>query len=650
MDVPRLHPDTIEEVKQRVDIVEVISESVVMRKRGKDYVGACPFHDEKTPSFSVSPSKQLYYCFGCGAGGDAVKFLMELGKRSFSEVVLDLAQRYQIPIQTLEPEQRQEFQRQLSLREQLYEILAVTASFYQHALRQPEGAIALDYLKNKRQLSEETIGQFQLGYAPAGWETLYRYLVEQKRYPIALVEEAGLIKQRTSGSGYYDQFRDRLMIPIQDAQGRTIAFGSRTLGADEPKYLNSPETPLFDKGKTLFALDRAKKKIAQEDCAVLVEGYFDAIALHGAGITHAVASLGTALSQVQLKQLLRYTESKQIIFNFDADAAGTKATQRAIGEIEALVYSGQVQLRILNLPDGKDADEFLKSRSDAPAIYRQLLAEAPLWFDWQIQQLVRDADLKQATQFERVAQNMVKLLNQLEDSNKRAYYLRYCAEILSQGDSRLLPLYLNNLLGQLKRPQGQISAPKTPKASWQAPKLGHQSAEVTLSVSAEKSLLEEAEALLLRIYLHCPEHREAIMQILEEKDLALSTPHHRLLWQQIAALQTSDPSILTEPSNRFLFLLHDHCLAFPEPMAHLAHLFHLNEKTTEDIFRSPQRIQEAIAALERVAWDKYRRYCLQQWQHLDPAQEVERRQYYLQEFYSAQQHIQELDRLRLTSQ
>jgi DNA primase len=212
MDVPRLHPDTIEEVKQRVDIVEVISESVVMRKRGKDYVGACPFHDEKTPSFSVSPSKQLYYCFGCGAGGDAVKFLMELGKRSFSEVVLDLAQRYQIPIQTLEPEQRQEFQRQLSLREQLYEILAVTASFYQHALRQPEGAIALDYLKNKRQLSEETIGQFQLGYAPAGWETLYRYLVEQKRYPIALVEEAGLIKQRTSGSGYYDQFRDRLMI------------------------------------------------------------------------------------------------------------------------------------------------------------------------------------------------------------------------------------------------------------------------------------------------------------------------------------------------------------------------------------------------------------------------------------------------------
>jgi DNA primase len=238
MQIPRLHPDTIEEIKQRADIVDVISEYVVLRRRGKDFVGSCPFHDEKTPSFTVSQTKQMYYCFGCQAGGNAIKFLMDLGKRSFAEVVLDLARRYQVPVQTLEPEQRQELQRQLSLREQLYEVLATTANFYQHALRQSQGQKALQYLGSDRLLKEETIQQFGLGYAPASWETLSRYLVETKHYPAQLVEKAGLIKPRKEGGGYYDVFRDRLMIPIRDVQGRVIAFGGRTLTDEQPKYLN----------------------------------------------------------------------------------------------------------------------------------------------------------------------------------------------------------------------------------------------------------------------------------------------------------------------------------------------------------------------------------------------------------------------------
>jgi DNA primase len=339
MDTPRLHPDTIEEVKQRIDIVDVISERVVLKKRGREYVGLCPFHEEKSPSFTVSPAKQMYYCFGCGAGGNGIKFLMEVGKQSFGEVVFDLARRYQIPIKTLAVEQRQVLEQTLSLREQLYEIMAVAVSFYQHALMQPQGEKALDYLRKQRQLTPETITNFNLGYSPASWETLYRYLVEQKRYPVPLVEQAGLIKPRQNGSGYYDQFRDRLMIPILDNQGRAIAFGSRTLGNDQPKYLNSPETPLFEKGKTLFALDKAKQEIINSDLALVVEGYFDAIALHSVGITNVVACLGTALSQEQIKLLLRYSESKQIIFNFDADQAGIKATQRAIEEIAPLVNS-----------------------------------------------------------------------------------------------------------------------------------------------------------------------------------------------------------------------------------------------------------------------------------------------------------------------
>ena len=406
MQIPRLHPDTIEEIKQRADIVDVVSEYVVLRKRGKDFVGLCPFHDEKTPSFTVSQTKQMYFCFGCQAGGNAIKFLMDLGKRSFPEVVLDLARRYEVPVQTLLPEQRQELQRQLSLRDSLYEVLASTTQFYQHALRQPLGEKAIEYLRD-RQLLEETIQQFGLGYAPSGWETLYRYLVQDKHYPVQLVEKAGLIKPRKEGGGYYDVFRDRLIIPIRDVQGRVIGFGGRTLTDEQPKYLNSPETELFSKGKTLFALDQAKAGISQADSAVVVEGYFDAIALHAAGITNVVASLGTALSLEQVRLILRYCDSKQLILNFDADKAGTNAAERAIGEIAELAYKGEVKLKILNLPNGKDADEYL--REYKPEDYRELLLNAPLWLNWQISQITSDRDLKQATDFQQVSQEDSKI-------------------------------------------------------------------------------------------------------------------------------------------------------------------------------------------------------------------------------------------------
>ncbi|MEL7226058.1 MAG: CHC2 zinc finger domain-containing protein, partial [Cyanobacteria bacterium J06576_12] len=228
---PRIHPDTIDDVRQRADIVDIISEQVVLKKQGKDFVGLCPFHDDKSPSFSVSPSKQFYYCFSCGAGGNAFKFLMEIGQRSFSDVVMDLARRYQVPVKTTEPAQQQEFQRKLTLREQLYEIVAVASKFYEHALFQPDGKQALNYLRNERKLSDDTIRHFEMGYAPDGWQTLYSYLVEQKHYPVNLVEQAGLIVPRKGGSGYYDRFRDRVMVPIHDVQTRLIGFGGRGLTA-----------------------------------------------------------------------------------------------------------------------------------------------------------------------------------------------------------------------------------------------------------------------------------------------------------------------------------------------------------------------------------------------------------------------------------
>ena len=633
MEIPRLHPDTIEAIKERVDIVDVISEYVVLKKKGKDYSGLCPFHDEKSPSFSVSPTKQVYYCFGCGQGGNTFKFLMELGKRSFGDVVLELANRYQVPIKTLEPEQKKELQRQLSQREQLYEILAVTTAFYQHVLYQPQGEKALKYLKEKRGLKPEIIQQFQLGYSPEGWETLYRYLVEQKHYPLALVEQAGLIKARKTNNGYYDQFRDRLMIPIQDIQGRVIGFGSRTLGTDEPKYLNSPETLLFDKGKTLFGLDKAKNSIQKQDQAIVVEGYFDVIALHAAGFTHAIAALGTAFSTDQLKLLLRYTDSKQVIFNFDADKAGTKATQRAIGEIEPLIYSGQVNLRVLNLPEGKDADEFLKSSPESIQQYQALITQAPLWFDWQIQQLLVNKNLKQADHFEQVGKGMIKLLKQLEDSNQRAYYLQYCAEILSQGDTRLLPIQVDNLLSQLKN--GLTAGSQNQKRSSQK-----------FATSNTHGLLQEAEILLLQIYLHCPECRSEVIQKLEEKDLMFSYSHHRFLWQKILEIQDS-MDLGRDSNNRLFSLLQDVYLEYPEQMKQVQLLFHLSENDTEDIFRASMSIPSAIAAIEKISVEQYSQYCLVKWEEFLTINDIERSQYYYQELLKSKQEIEMLNQQRI---
>ncbi|MBE9125588.1 MULTISPECIES: DNA primase [unclassified Coleofasciculus] len=652
MQIPRLHPDTTEQVKQRVDIFDVVSERVVLRKRGKDYVGLCPFHEEKTPSFTVSPSKQMYYCFGCGVGGNAIKFLMEVGKQSFSEVVLDLAQRYQVPVQTLEPEQRQELQRQLSVREQLYEILALTAAFYQHALRQPQGQHALEYLQLSRRLSEETIQQFQLGYVPAGWETIYRYLVEHKGKPVQLVEQAGLILPRKSGDGYYDRFRDRIIIPIHDAQGRVIGFGGRALGDEQPKYLNSPETQLFDKGKTLFALDKARNAIGKHDQAVVVEGYFDAIALHAVGIANVVASLGTALSLDQVRQLLRYTESKQIILNFDADRAGNIAAERAIGEIANLAYTGQVQLRILNLPDGKDADEFLKGHPNAAQRYQQLLIDAPLWLDWQINQILLDKDITQAktersrdaNQFQQAAREMVKLLNQVEDINQRTYYINHCAQLLSQGQNRLIPLYAKNLQVQLKK----LRIPPIKNASLPTQKQNkkNQDSALLLPISSEQNLLEQAEALLLRIYLHRPEYRQTIIDTLDSKDLLFSLSNHRFLWQQILELQAIADQMLGDTSNPLISLLQDRSIEFPDQLAQVEHLFHLDEKCLEEITRTPLVIRTAAVCLEMVACERHRSYCLEQWQKLDISKERALKQYYGQEFQSADQQLQELEQMR----
>ncbi|KKI99173.1 DNA primase [Prochlorothrix hollandica] len=656
MSIPRLHPDTIEDVKQRIDIVDIVSDHVVLKKQGKDMTGLCPFHDDKSPSFTVSPSKQFYYCFSCGAGGNAIKFLMELGKVSFGEVVLDLANRYQVPVQTLEPEQRQELQHKLTLREQLYEILAVTTQFYSHALHQPQGAAALTYLTDSRRLQPLTLQQFQLGYAPAGWATLYGYLVEQKHYPVQLVEQAGLIVPRKSGSGYYDRFRDRLMIPICDLQGRTIGFGGRTLSGEDPKYLNSPETELFSKGNTLFGLDKARNTIAKDDRAVVVEGYFDVIALHAVGVTNAVAALGTALSLNQVKLLLRYTDAKRIILNFDADGAGSRATERAIGEVEALAYQGQVELRVMNLPGGKDADEYLYQHSAGD--YQDLLDHAPLWIDWQIQTLIADHDLTQPDQFQPAIQGIVKLLGNLPHTPLRTHYIHRCAELLSQGEARVALRLEEDLRLQV---QGQRWHGRSQR--WAKP--------------GDASVRELAEAQLLRIYLHCPETRSLLKTVLQQRQLNFTIHTHRILWRSILELEPQDQG------DDLLQRLRDGLADLPLPavaenQGHVMGIVQPSEVQRVELYRPQLGIRSAAATLERLECEKRCRHLLSSWQthrlesmercmtdllqeELDPAQDLELRIEALyhslnheildfqRRFYDEWRYLQALNRHRCTT-
>ena len=517
MSLPRLHPRTIEAVKERADIVDVVGEHVVLKKKGREYVGICPFHDDKSPSMTVSPAKQFYYCFSCGAGGNAIKFLMEHQRQSFSDVVLELARKYQLPIETLDGPQQERLRKQLSRREQLHKVLTLAAGWFRSQLRSPAGAAALAYLRQARGLSEPTLEAFELGYAPEQWDGLLGHLQQVEGLGPELLEAAGLVVPRKGGDGFYDRFRHRVMVPIKDRQGRVIGFGGRSLDGGEPKYLNSPETELFEKGKHLFGLERASAAIRKDDRAVVVEGYFDVIALHAAGITNAVAALGTALSSQQITQLCRCCESRRLILNFDSDGAGVRAAQRAIGEVEQLALQGQLELRVLHLPAGKDPDEFLKTQGAGD--YRALLDQAPLWLDWQIEQVLEGRDLARPDQFQQAVSALVALLGKLPQSAVRSHYLQRVAERLSGGQARLALQLEDDLRQQVK---GQRWHGRSQK--WEQP--------------GEAGLRERAEAELLRLYLHCPAHRAAIRVELRQRELDdFALQHHRLLWAAISSLE-----------------------------------------------------------------------------------------------------------------
>jgi DNA primase len=407
--------EKIEEIKSRADIVAVISDYVTLKKAGKNLLGLCPFHSEKTPSFTVTPDKQIYYCFGCGEGGNAVNFLMKIAHLSFPEAVRHLARKTGVVIPERALSSRQ--QEELSAREQITRLNQTAGEYFIANLASPEGTKARIYLEG-RGIQPSAVKEFRLGFAPEGWHRLRDYLARRK-VPHRLAEEAGLVIARTEREGAgYDRFRGRLMFPIEDVAGRTIAFGGRIIGEGDPKYMNSPESPVYTKGRNLYGLSRTKEALRKAGFAVLVEGYFDLISLWNAGITNVVATLGTALTKEQVELLRRYVAEVAVVF--DPDEAGKKALGRSL----ELFLAGNVSGKAVVLPAGYDPDSYV--RAFGGAHLEELIGRAPSLVDYYVECVIGSGG---TLEHDREAlEKAVSLLMRIDDALARNLLIRRIAE------------------------------------------------------------------------------------------------------------------------------------------------------------------------------------------------------------------------------
>ena len=415
--------ESVERVKEATDIVEVISAYTDLRRSGTRFTGLCPFHDERSPSFSVDPADKLYHCFGCGVGGDVIKFVEEKEGLGFPEAVEALAERYGVELERESEDPRAEEARKRRAR--LGELLERTAGFYVSFLwDSPQASKARDYLAG-RGLSEEVMREFGVGCAPANWDTVL-LRGQQAGYSLAEIEAAGLVRQGQKGRGHYDQFRARIIFPIRDARGRVNGFGGRALKPDQkPKYVNSPEGELYSKRRTLYGIDRARPAIAKGSRALVVEGYTDVLACHQAGFKDAVAVMGTAITPEQVKMLSGYAE--EAVLALDADRAGREAMLRAQG-----VASGKrLRLRVARLPEGEDPADLLGSGDQvAVARFRDAIEAAEDLPSFHVRTLLDDADLGSPGGRDRALDEVVQVIAVMPDSITREELMREVADRL----------------------------------------------------------------------------------------------------------------------------------------------------------------------------------------------------------------------------
>lgn len=419
--------DTINRIQNTANIVDIVGERVVLKKSGRNYLGLCPFHTEKTPSFTVSPDKQIFYCFGCHTGGNVFNFIMQHEGVSFPEAVRSLADRYsiEVPDHRLTPEQK----KQLSERDKLYRVNEIALAYYRSELLDSRtGQQAMAYLLG-RGMTRKIIDKYQLGYAPKRWDGLLRFL-QQKKVPRGYQQKSGLIVPRKDESGFYDRFRDRIIFPIFDLNQHIIGFGGRVTGDGMPKYLNSPETPIYNKRRSLYGIDKANQAARNSGTVYLVEGYFDVLAMHLYGIENCVATLGTALTIENAKLLKGMVGSGYVTLVYDSDQAGIKAAQRSIAIFEAEALDA----KILVLPKGEDPDSFLRERGPDDFFKAADQAKAMMTF------LIDSAITRHGSTIEgkvKVVSELNKPLIQIQDTIARSLHIKYLAERLDIDETAL---------------------------------------------------------------------------------------------------------------------------------------------------------------------------------------------------------------------
>jgi len=510
--------ETITDIKNATSIVDVISESVLLKKQGKNYLGLCPFHSEKTPSFTVSPDKQMFHCFGCSVGGNAFSFLMKQEGLTFPEAARRLAQRagIEIPVQTMSSKQKQ----LIGEKEAIYHINRTAMELYQDVLLSREtGGKAAAYLKD-RGMDDDMIRRFHLGYAPDGW----RFLTDRfskKGVPLSRAEKAGLIVPQKSGRGYYDRFRDRIIFPILDGNGKPVAFGGRAMGDGMPKYLNSPETPVYSKSRSLYGLVEARARCRETGRVHIVEGYFDFLSLYKSGVQNTVATLGTALTLEHIRILKGYAD--KFVLVYDSDEAGLKAAHRSVG----IFMDTGVAAQILILPSGYDPDDYVTQYGSEG--FSHAVKEAMGVIDFLVDRAIRTHGLTVEGKI-RIIEDMMEPISSIEDTIARSLYAKKLSEVLEIDEPAIrerLRAYTERKLASNRRRARRNQGGRPNGADKHA---GRQIPAGNKGAASENRFERKIISMMLQFPLILPEieSRETIDGFSDEmmKDIGLSILQH----------------------------------------------------------------------------------------------------------------------------
>lgn len=526
--------DAAEAVKRHLDIVDVIQRFVMLKKSGRNYLGKCPFHNDKSPSMNVSREKGIFKCFACGAGGDTLAFLMKIENKTYGELIRDLAEDQGIDIQ-YEGRDPEVAATQRDAKTKILDLNSTSNAWFQARLQEPTAEPVVEYLAGRYTdalMLNEAIERFQIGYAPPGWENLTPYLKQQFDFVQAspdLLVTAGLANSREHGQGHYDRFRHRLMIPIHDEKGQVVAFGGRALKGengeeDKPKYMNSPETIVYHKSNVLYGFFQAKDSIRQLKRAVIMEGYFDVISAHLGGITEAVGSCGTAMTENHLKLLARFG-AETVYLAFDSDEAGLKAALSAISLMEGFMDGNNLQVKVLVVPNGKDPDDFIRSQGgDA---FQALLTEAKHYLDFKLEMAIKGLEVSSPEGRIQAANRLTPVLAAIARPTVRMEYMRLYAERIGISEEALL-------LEVKRYEQAHNPVPGPPFGNFQnsAKKKAISKYAGTYSRSNKPLLTDNlselrstlgsrvdvAEKNLLRLALANPESYSAMMSFVESRD------------------------------------------------------------------------------------------------------------------------------------